>query len=420
MKKVFYLFLFSLCAFSFITISVSAAGKFFKQTSSSNMFDVKYGNNWWIDYSKIGVVDNRVVIDSYVWYEERKETDTGGFDYKEYSEGYYNVFDFNGKEVLKNKFKDYSDYYSYDLRDASYFLGDYYYYFFYSSDPNIDELEIVRMNKEMKVVSTIKVPYSSDSPLIADFVLGDDKNLYLLLQDYDYESKEDICFINRISSDMKDVITLECNDENMNKYFEDYNFRIKENVSVGSYARKGNELAKIESGNLVYYVDGKKVFEIDELENDKYVYFQNVKFLDDLILTMDYTMYNESTKMNYSAILAYDKKGNLVHTINENSIIEDFYVDEDTNQLFISSIYFDGFCMQDFYWGEFGDDCNANLEYSVYKYANHNEVLGEDNEIVEKPLPNPDTKDIGIITFILLFFGTLYFYIKAYKERKEY
>lgn len=63
-KKVFYLFLFSLCAFSFITISVSAAGKFFKQTSSSNMFDVKYGNNWWIDYSKIGVVDNRVVIDS--------------------------------------------------------------------------------------------------------------------------------------------------------------------------------------------------------------------------------------------------------------------------------------------------------------------------------------------------------------------
>lgn len=425
MKRVIYLCLMFIVCFFVFTFDVNAEGKFFKETSTSNMFDFRDADSWGVDYSYVNIVGDRVIVETVTDYRIEELDESQNSKYSFHSEGIYNTFNLDGTVNNKKVFQDYSNDLSSDYSHYNHdVFGDYLYYFDFNSID--DNLYIVKLDKDLNIVDTFtKVEDNGD--YFDSHVFLENGDIMLFFTAYNYENSG-ACFIYHLSNDFEAINSVECNDENKEKYFSDFLFR--EEKQAWFYDKWENEFVFVDSDgkSLNYFVDDKEVFKISSSG------FRDVKFFDDFIIVKNNLLRNDydySHYSYYSTIDVYDKKGNLVQTINENSFIEDFEINEETKQIFISSIYIDGFCQDDFYYFRpYNSTCKGNLEYSVYTYGTHDEVVEDKVEETPEsstkpsqkpsPIPNPDTKDVGIITFILLFFSTLYFYIKAYKERNEY
>ena len=225
----------------------------------------------------------------------------------------------------------------------------------------------------------------------------------------EYEKKI-ICNYVAFDDDLTTATEKSCDDTIVPESIKNYIIQNDRVISDNTYDIDENRSVVVYINELYYYENDELVFKKNtETEN---AHFFKVRFLDKYIVVAEdhvnggevcNSMGRESFGkdcVNYSKLLFYDKDGNLVKTIDDNSNIYDFNVDREYNKLVMTNVDYDGVCALFAYgWIE---TCVPTLRYSMYVYGQEpektpdkpNEVIGEE--------PNPNTSDFVIIIITIL------------------
>lgn len=218
------------------------------------------------------------------------------------------------------------------------------------------------------------------------------------------------CDIYEIDKDFKTASGIDCTFNNVKEYFPEFAFQLEHDLYDNESDVRGNESVMIDDEDKIIYTDenGKKV----EITTDNGS-FVNVKFFKDKILAIEDTVENKSVSFFFSNINLYDKSGELVDQVVGLSSYRDIDVNEEESKFVVSSI-------------ELGktlslriDDLYDNYDFSEASLVYEEYLYNEPEKTVIEIFPNPDTKDIIIIGFIVLFIFSLYYYIKFNKVKKD-
>jgi len=226
------------------------------------------------------------------------------------------------------------------------------------------------------------------------------------------------CGMVSISDDLTTVSNVDCDLDNINKYFSDVVYEYENNLNDKYYDIKDNKFVVIDDdGSLKYSEDGNIVFKVDDLKDNES--FGKVAFFDDKIIVI------KNIEIDFSGtysdkVLIYDLNGNVLQEISDNSDISSFAISEDEKEVLISNEYLGG-CSHDGYLGSefFGHDsygnyieyCNNYYTYTIYKLNENNGILGDLTDVIK----NPDTKDVAILLTIMLFVINFIIFIKLKK-----
>ncbi len=295
------------------------------------------------------------------------------------------------------------------------------------SKKNFLYLNVSLADNSFNVSNNIKIEEDFTGYNFNDYDIYNENNkIIFLIKKSNYSEKNFQCKMFEITNSFDSFKTLNCNLENLEKYFPEDAFEYKNNLIKKGYDTKDDYLVVADDSTLRLSKGNELIFE-KQIDND-YEKFVKALFIKNKIIVIKqriipngsdiYTSLRHYKKldnpMTFSdSILVYDFKGNLLQTIFENASYMDIAVKEDEAEFAVSKRYIYG--LSSFvYSGNFGSAVNYN--YEVYKFNTKyslegdyldSENIGEnvvypDDYVDEKVDVNPDTEDLALIMFIVL------------------
>lgn len=275
---------------------------------------------------------------------------------------------------------------------------------------------LVKYDTDFKNVGYVELSNSNNKDILKFKKLDDGMIVLsyddLVFNDFYEDEPTYECEIHKIDKDFKTASEIDCTFSNVKEYFPEFAFQLENALNDNESDLNGNESVMISDNNKIIYTDenGEEVEITTDIGN-----FVNVKFFKDKIVAIEDTVENKNVNFFYSKIDLYDKSGELVDQVAGLSSYRDIDVNEEDNKFVVSSITLEktlailpGDLYDDYDFSE------AGLVYEEYVYREPEE---------EKPavniIPNPDTKDIIIMGFVVLFGVSLYYYIKFNKAKKD-
>ena len=231
------------------------------------------------------------------------------------------------------------------------------------------------------------------------------------------------CDMIKLSEDKTSVEYMDCNKENVVKYFPELDYKIENNLVFKVYDVNDKKFVVYNNNSLQYYYDGNLEFEIKNALNEKII---KVNFVGDCIILIKEMQIDSKIGLYNDKIEILDLEGNLIQEIKQNYRYLDFLFDKDSKELYVLKSYFDGIC-NNTYNNDF--TCPTYLSYDIYDvnkvYYNlvglGNSDIMMDSEMEDvlseknNSIVNPSTEDIAIMLFILLLIGSIVIVIKKKK-----
>lgn len=343
--------------------------------------------------------------------------------------------------------------------------GEYYYNYFYTDNDNIITIGTEKGNyyssgfedkyttivfvldTKMNLLKKIELPidflfvtlgdytrpWRFDNPNNVLEIQKYEDNYMILLKKNNFSLVNLSCTIGEIDSNFEFISTIDCNQENLSKFFPNIVYEYSNNLEKKVYLHEGDKLYIGDEHKLKFYEKEKLIKEIEFKEYEEISGI--IKSKDKIITTKRIYIgegyregidYKESDKY-IDEILVYNEQGDLLQTISDNSAYIALREKDQNGSFMVLKRYTDGVCDVGTYARNYLT-CENRLGFDVYSLEETNDEMTNDNkENVESTdkeetpnknnsnesnkIPNPDTHDIAIISFVLLFIASLLFII---------